>query len=116
MGKDARIILGNFTGISRMSAVTAHDVSDSISSALRRAVGNARHAAKTIAGKVKAQPRTVESWLSGETAPRAAELIRLMGEYDEVWDVVREMAGRNGDGLTDKQRQALAALRPLLEG
>lgn len=101
-----------------MVAVTAQDVAARISTALRSLFDDRRHAAKAIAQRVDATPRAAEDWLQGETAPRAAELIRLCAEFDEVFDAVCAMAGRRPDGiyLTPAQRAALASIIKTLEG
>lgn len=100
-----------------MAAVTAQTVAAMISAALRQRFDRTRHAAKDIASRVDATPRAVEDWLQGETAPRAAELIRLCAEFDEVFDAVCALAGRKpcGIGLTPAQRAALASIIKTLE-
>jgi hypothetical protein len=92
-------------------------VAAAISDALRSEFSGARDAAKTIARSVSATPRTVKGWLAGDAAPRAAELVRLMAEFDEVYLAVLCLAGRAPTAtLTPSQRQAVAEALRILEG
>lgn len=103
-------------GCKKLHTDVCHNTAGLLADALTRATANVTCAAKRIGRVLGKSERTGHNVLSGAHEIKAGDLIRLMREYDEVWDVVREMAGRNGDGLTEKQRKALDALRPLLEG
>ena len=63
---------------------TAAVISDRISETLRREYAPYRYAEKLLARKVHASPRAVRNWFSGICAPRAAELVRLMAESEEL--------------------------------
>lgn len=60
-----------------------------------------------IPARLRVSARTVENWLSGSTEPRAAHLIALMREFDEVADDVLKQAGRQQGGLTQVQKRKL---------
>lgn len=102
-------------GCKKLHTDTCHNATGLLADALTRATANVTCAAKRIGRVLGKSERTGHNVLSGAHEIKAGDLIKLMREYDEVWDVVQEMAGR-GDGLTEKQRRALAALGPLLEG
>ncbi len=112
-----RLYPDNLRKPSPMTAVTASDVAARVSAALHRSFDNRRHAAKTIAATVQASPRAVEAWLQGESAPRAAELIRLCAAFDEVFEVVCLLAERKPEALplSRSQREALVDILKTLE-
>lgn len=66
------------------AAITANHVAERISTVLRRQVQERRYAAQRIAEKACVTPRCVDNWVNGTTAPRSAELIRLMASCDEI--------------------------------
>jgi hypothetical protein len=100
-----------------MHAITAFSVADAVRCALRSSTGFSRHAAKSIAARVGTTPRTVEDWLQGENAPQAAQLIRLIGEFDEVYEAVMELAGRpTVPAMTPAKQAVLVAALKVLEG
>ena len=71
--------------------------------------------AKAIARRTVVTPRTVEDWLSGENAPNAAAMIRLMSEFDEVYEAVNRMAGRTPlPTLSPEKKRAMAEIAKLL--
>jgi hypothetical protein len=91
-------------------------VCQAISRALRAEVGSKRHADKLVAQAVAASPRTAKGWLREESAPQAAKLIRLMAEYDAVFDVVLELAGRARPGeLSMRERDVVAEALRIIE-
>jgi len=63
---------------------TAAVISGRISETLRREYASYRYAEKLLARKVNASPRAVRNWFSGVCSPRAAELVRLMAESEEL--------------------------------
>lgn len=70
----------------RMTAatVTAETLSARLTPALRRAFVDARHGAKRLARAASVSPRCASNWLDGLNAPRAAELLRLMAECEDI--------------------------------
>jgi hypothetical protein len=67
-----------------MSATTevAHFCASSFGDVIRRIWP--RHAAKRIARATNSPVPTARRWVSGETEPRASDLVRLMAECVEV--------------------------------
>lgn len=65
--------------------------------ALRQAVATSRSPAKEAARVLNLSPRGAEMLLRGDTAPRFDTLIEACRQFDDVWDAVRELAGRAGD-------------------
>lgn len=69
-------------------------VCDVVSNYLRQEFGPLRHAAKLIARKAGATPRTAEAWLAGRNAPYGEHLVNLMAECDglaaEINNLIRE--------------------------
>jgi len=86
----------SFSKGGKMSAasITNETITKAVSSALRRTVGYMPSAPKIVAGKVQRNPRAARNWLEGHNAPRAAELIELMREFDEVFEEVMRLADR----------------------
>lgn len=72
-------------------------VCDVVSNYLRQEFGPLRHAAKLIARKAGATPRTAEAWLAGRHAPYGEHLVNLMAECDglatEINNLIRERRG-----------------------
>lgn len=66
-------------------------VTERISAALRRAYADQRHAAKRLARATGRDPRAVQGWIYGDTAPPAAALIDLAAECDELADEILKM-------------------------
>ena len=61
-----------------------------------------------VASRIDVAPRTVKGWQAGESGPHGAHLIRLMSEYDEVFDAIIEMTGRmSSASLSPAQREAV---------
>lgn len=88
-----------------------------IADALRAEVGGVRHADKLVARAANSAPRTAKGWLAEESAPQAAKLIRLMAEFDTVFDAVLELAGRKRPSeLSASQRAAVAQALRIIEG
>lgn len=72
----------------------ATSVRERLAAAFRNAVGNTKAPTKELARVIDRTPRGAEMILKGETAPSAEVLILAMAQYDEVWEAVKEMAGR----------------------
>ena len=66
------------------AALTQDAYRETITGTIRLVFGPRRNAAKILAGKTGASPRTAENWLAGTCAPRGAELIKLMAECAEL--------------------------------
>jgi transcriptional regulator with XRE-family HTH domain len=94
-------------------AISSRDVSDMVAQRLR----GTGLPPKLIARRLGTSPRTVEDWINGENAPSAATLIRIMGEFDDVYDGVVELTGRRPKPMLSAQsQQAIAdALKLLTE-
>lgn len=65
------------------SALTAESLTARLTPTLRRVFGE-RHGAKLIARAASVSPRAAQNWLDGLNAPRAAELLRLMAECEDI--------------------------------
>lgn len=71
--------------------------------------------AKVIARVTRVSERAAKAWRAGEHSPRAEELIALMAEFDDVFETVCRLAGREPPpALSTEQRAALAAALHLL--
>lgn len=66
-------------------------VSEVVTGYLRRECGPLRHAAKLIARKARATPRTAEAWLAGRHAPYGEHLINLMAECDALAEEINRL-------------------------
>lgn len=101
----------SFSGISRkmhQGVISNETITQAVSTALRNAVGYFPSAPKLIAQKVQRNPRAARNWLEGHNAPRAAELIELMREFDEVHEEVLRLANRKSiepSGSTNQRIQ-----------
>lgn len=92
MGATMSSVLGdrNFLGTR-----TEHvPVRERLAEAFRLATRGLKAPAKTVARATGKTPEMAEKWLRGENAPSAEALIAAMRDFDEVWEAVREMAGR----------------------
>lgn len=70
-----------------------------------------------VANRIDVTTRTVKGWQAGESGPHGAHLIRLMSEYDEVFDAIIEMTGRiSGPSLSPAQREAARRALAILAG
>jgi hypothetical protein len=69
---------------------------------------------KEVARAIQGSRNTASNIRNGRTEPEAWRLIRLMREYDEVYEAVIAMAGRKTEALSHDQtiliRQALALI------
>lgn len=81
----------------------ATSVREQLSAAFRRATAGSRSPTKELARVIDRTPRGAEMILKGETAPSAEALILAMRQYDDVWEAVKEMAGR-ADSESDAER------------
>lgn len=73
---------------------------------VREVIGSilSRYSPKKVAGTLKVSERNLYNWRNEVSEPSAYHLIRLMSEYDEVWNAVQFMAGRqNADSGLSKQ-------------
>jgi hypothetical protein len=75
---------GNRTQKNHAVSVTAAIYGQSVTGALRGEWGVLKHAAKLLGRAVGVGPRTAENWLAGKSAPRGAELIRLLANSASV--------------------------------
>jgi len=91
----------------RATTITNETITQAVSMALRNAVGYMPSASKVVAGSVQRNQRAARNWLDGLNAPRAAELIELMREFDEVYYEVLRLANRTPEepsgSLTQKR-------------
>ena len=71
-----------------VSAALPCPLSDRLTDALRARYGALRHGHKTLARAALATPRAAENWLSGECAPRLAQVIEIMAADPEIEAVV----------------------------
>lgn len=78
--------------------ITNEAVTQAISGALQRSFGWVPSSVKYVASRIKRNPRAVRNWFEGQNAPRAAELIDLMRESDEVYEEVLRLANRKSSG------------------
>lgn len=49
---------------------------------------------KEIARRVGVAPRTVEGWKAGTSAPSYDAVVAACREFDSIWDVMKDAAGR----------------------
>jgi len=85
-----------------------------VSLALQRAHEGQTAPVQRICQRMRKHKDVVGNWWRGKFAPRGDDLITLMSEYDEVFEAVMQMTGR--DIKTETQRAALKALLDTLEG
>ena len=101
----------NTSGAKGMSACLSQTYVDAMADAL------SGKKPKEIAARVKTVPRTVENWQSRASGPSGAHLIRLMAEYDEVFERVMDLTGRiSGPSLSPAQREAARRALAILAG
>jgi hypothetical protein len=70
------------------------DVVAAVSGGLGRTFAGTGNAVKMIATRTRRNAEAIRNWVEGRNAPRAAELIELCREFDEVWEEVCRLAGR----------------------
>lgn len=94
-----------------MSACLTRLYTDTISDAL------AGRSAKQIARDTGVSDRVADNWRSGTNGPSGAHLVRLMREYDEVFERVMDLTGRmSGASLSPAQREAARRALAILAG
>ncbi len=71
----------------KMQTVTAQNVAEVVSECLRKSP----YSPSKLAHRTKTDPRAMKNWWSGECAPRAADLINLMAECDDLADRINKM-------------------------
>lgn len=76
-------------------------VAQAVSTALRYRFGDFNCAVKRIARTINCDQRAARNWWEGNNSPRAAELIELMREFDEVHEEVLRLANRNSIGSSE---------------
>jgi hypothetical protein len=89
-----------------------------VSTALRKELGGARHAAKTLVRWTGAGTRTAKHWLAGSAGPSGEHLIALMRNSNSVFEAVLVLAERRNYDLphtSPDSGERLAELRTLLE-
>lgn len=99
-------------GGSMAQAVNTESVTQALSNALRLRFGMTQCAVKRIASSLKCNTRAARNWWEGHNAPSAVTLIQMMREFDEVYDVVMEMAGRR-DADADESARVQYAMKIL---
>ena len=85
----------NIRGGSMSAAITAEALTARITPVLRRAYGESRHAAKRLSRDASVSPRCAENWLDGLNAPRAAELVRLMAQCDDLAAEIEQLVAES---------------------
>ena len=72
---------------------------------------------KDVAARVDVSHRVAENWIAGDNGPSGAHLVRLMSEFDEVFQAIIEMTGRiSPASLTPAQQDSLRAALAILSG
>lgn len=99
----------------RSQAITQESVAGAVSGALRRTLGSQRCAVKQVARRIGRDIRAVRGWWEGENAPRAADLILLMSQFEEVYEAVATLAGR-GTPPDSVERQRIEEAIRILRG
>lgn len=88
-----------------------------IADAIRAKWGRGGKPAAAASAALRISKRTVDAWLEERQAPRAAQLIALMRESEEVFQVVCELAGREPPpSLSPAEREAIARALDKLTG
>lgn len=77
---------------SRSDAVDAY--AKGVGAALRRELGDSRHATKTVMRWTDASERSIKNWLGAKKGPRGDNLIDLIRNSDEVLRELLRLAGR----------------------
>lgn len=98
------------------TTITNETITQAVSTALRNAVGYMPSASKIVAHKVQRNQRAARNWLDGLNAPRAAELIELMREFDEVHQEVLRLANRSPEEPAGSTQQRIEQAIKILCG
>lgn len=80
--------------------ISSQIVAQSIAQALRNAVSGLAAPGKQLSRMTGRCPRTIRNLMDASNAPSAATLIELMRDFDEVHQVVLELAQRNQQSET----------------
>lgn len=92
-------------------------VASRLASAIRAKWGKTGRPSDAASQAIRVSKRTVDAWLEERQAPRAAQLIALMRESEEVFQVVCELAGREPPpNLSPAEREAIARALDKLTG
>ncbi len=86
-----------------------------IASALKRALGDSRSGAKTVAAWTGANEKTVKNWFSGTYGPSGEHLVALARHSDEVLGALLAMSGREDLMVAIKLVAAERAIAELLD-
>ena len=81
-----------------------------VAEALRAAKRGSPAPAKEIANELDCTQKAAQRWLDAENDMQAATLIKACSRFDEVWNVVREQAGRteaNAERILDELAEKL---------
>ena len=97
------------------SAPPDHLFVEEIAAALRRAHGDRRAGAKTVAAWTGANEKTVKNWFSGTYGPSGEHLVALARHSDEVLGTFLAMAGREELMVAIKLVAAERAISELLD-
>lgn len=100
----------------KMHTITNEDLTSEISGALRREAGHTPSAVKFVASRIRRNARAARNWLEGHNAPRAAELIELMREFDEVHEAVLRLANRNPASSDESVQLRIQRAMKILSG
>ena len=85
-----------------------------VSHALQRAHQGQTAPIQRICQRMRKHKDVVGNWWRGKFAPRGDDLVTLMAEYDEVFEAVMQMTGREIE--TETQKTALRKALEILEG
>lgn len=83
-------------------------VREGLKSVLQRLAARERGGAKTLAAVAGVTPRAVEGWLYADSAPGTAQTLALAARYDEVWELLCLLTGRQPAALSAAEREHLA--------
>lgn len=94
--------------------ISAEGLAERISRVLRGVFADRRHAVKTLADRIWADPRAVENWLAANCAPRSAEMIRLMAAEPEIEAEILMMVAEARTAIRAKDQAARERERRLI--
>lgn len=86
---------GTSVPTSRSRGDTTGKYARGIGAALRRELGDSRHATKTLMRWTNSSERSIKNWLAAKKGPRGDNLIELIRHSDEVLKEVLRLANRD---------------------
>lgn len=98
------------------AALTTPYVAERLSAALRKEVAGEVDPIKRIARLARSGVRAAKHWWRADNVPHAVHLIALMRESDEVFKAVCELAERDPETITERQKAAIRAALKALDG